>query len=123
MMTFFQNLSDSSEKGKKTESKNKVKADIEALKKELPSVDPQGLMDMTDRKQWYYNSRTKEVEYGKISPYSERMGPYGSREEAEKAVEIAAKRNQVWEAENKLWKGIGEEESEQDDNPAGKKSK
>ena len=57
-------------------------------------------MHVTDgsKKQWYYNSRTHQVEHGMLSSYEYRMGPYKTRQEAEKALELAKKRNEEWEA-------------------------
>lgn len=40
---------------------------------------------MADGDQWWYNTTTGEVEHGAKSPWSDRAGPYTSREEAEGA--------------------------------------
>ena len=52
---------------------------------------------MTEGTQYYYNLSTGAVEEGAQSPATERMGPYATREEAERALSTAAKRNQEWE--------------------------
>ena len=46
--------------------------------------------------QWYYNTRTHEVEEGKQSLASELDGPFGSREAAARAPEIIAERARKW---------------------------
>lgn len=53
--------------------------------------------------QFYYNTKTGEVEEGKQSSFANRMGPYDTREEAAKALEKAQERNEAWEAENECW--------------------
>ncbi len=50
--------------------------------------------------QWWYNHRTGEVEEGPQSLGSDRDGPYGSREEAARAPEIARERARAWAAED-----------------------
>lgn len=71
-------------------------------------------MHVTDgsKKQWYYNSHTHQVEYGMLSSYEYRMGPYKTRQEAEKALELAKKRNEEWEAEDKRWAGEPDQEGD-----------
>lgn len=44
---------------------------------------------MTDR--WYFDTKTGEVLQGKTDSWSNRMGPYDSREEAAAALETARK--------------------------------
>lgn len=58
---------------------------------------------MTEGTQYYYNLTTGAVEEGAQSPATERMGPYATREEAERALSTAAKRNQEWEQDDKQW--------------------
>ena len=67
----------------------KGRIDIEALRKELPPVSNDELPDLSDGKKWYYNTRTGDVEYGKLSSFTHRMGPYDTREDAERALKIA----------------------------------
>ena len=50
--------------------------------------------------EWWYNNKTKQVEEGPQSLGSDRDGPYVSREEAERAPEIAAERARKWAAED-----------------------
>ena len=55
---------------------------------------------MTDSgQQFYYNVATHQVEEGRISDWSSLMGPYPTREAAQKALETAAARAQRWQAE------------------------
>lgn len=50
--------------------------------------------------EWWYNHKTGEVEEGPQSLGSERDGPYESREDAERAPEIARERAAIWAAED-----------------------
>ena len=50
--------------------------------------------------EWYYNNKTGEVEEGKQSLGVDRDGPYASREEAERAPQIAQERAAAWNAED-----------------------
>ncbi len=56
---------------------------------------------------YYFNLETKQVEEGPQSPSSELMGPYATREEAARALQIAARRNESWDDEDAAWKGEG----------------
>ncbi|MEN9740905.1 MAG: hypothetical protein RLZ72_1171 [Actinomycetota bacterium] len=49
---------------------------------------------------WWYNHRTGEVEEGAQSLGSDRDGPFATREEAERAPEIAAERSRAWREED-----------------------
>lgn len=49
---------------------------------------------------YYFNLETREVEQGRRSPWTRRMGPYATREEAEKALEAAAARTEEWDRED-----------------------
>lgn len=50
---------------------------------------------------------TGEVELGPQSPMQNRLGPYATREDAEKALEIAKKRNKKWEDQDRDWNNWG----------------
>lgn len=52
---------------------------------------------------YYYNTETGEVEHGMISSFTNRLGPYPTREAALHAKEIARERNHEWDLENKEW--------------------
>ncbi len=56
-----------------------------------------------DLDEWYYNTRTGEVEQGKQSGSLHRMGPYPTREAAAEAYERAADRNEAWDEEDRAW--------------------
>ena len=47
---------------------------------------------MTEPQEWYYNTVTGEVELGPQSPMQNRLGPYATREDAEKALEMEGAR-------------------------------
>ncbi len=50
--------------------------------------------------EWWYNHVTGEVEEGPQSLGIDRDGPFDTREEAERAPEIAAERARTWAAED-----------------------
>lgn len=54
-------------------------------------------------KAFWYNPSTGEVEEGRRSAWTDRMGPYATREEAAKALETAARRSESWDAEDRRW--------------------
>jgi len=45
---------------------------------------------------WWYNNKTGEVEEGPKSLGSDRDGPFASREEAQRAPDIARERARRW---------------------------
>ena len=47
--------------------------------------------------QWWFCLRHKQVEQGPGCPNDERMGPYGSAQEAGGALERAAERTEAWD--------------------------
>ncbi|SDZ83644.1 hypothetical protein SAMN02910418_00343 [Bowdeniella nasicola] len=53
--------------------------------------------------EYYYVIATGEVEEGRQSGASGRMGPYPTREAAEHAMQIAKERNEKWEEEDREW--------------------
>ena len=48
--------------------------------------------------EWWYNNKTGAVEEGPQSLGVDRDGPYSSKEEAERAPEIARERAKAWDA-------------------------
>lgn len=60
--------------------------------------------------QYYYNLRTKKVEYGQLSPIHHLMGPYDSKQEAERALEQAALKNQLADADQQQWNSYYDED-------------
>ncbi|MBP3223465.1 MAG: hypothetical protein J6M18_06030 [Actinomycetaceae bacterium] len=54
-------------------------------------------------KKYYFNTRTHKVEYGKQSPWIERMGPYKTYEEASLALDIVKERNTIEDEKDREW--------------------
>ncbi len=50
--------------------------------------------------QWWFNLRTQKVEQGQGDPNSERLGPYGTRAEAEAVLERMRKRNEAFDEQD-----------------------
>jgi hypothetical protein len=50
--------------------------------------------------QWWYNHKTGQVEEGPQSLGLDRDGPYATREDAERAPEIAQERARKWAEED-----------------------
>ena len=50
--------------------------------------------------QWWFNSKTKQVEFGRLSPAPHRIGPFDSEEEARRAEETVAERAERWKSED-----------------------
>jgi hypothetical protein len=53
--------------------------------------------------QWWYNTRTGEVEHGEVSRSIDRLGPYPDEATARNALEIARRRTQQADAEDADW--------------------
>ncbi|OEJ96498.1 hypothetical protein [Streptomyces thermolilacinus] len=49
--------------------------------------------------EWYYCLQHKKVEEGPECPAKDRFGPYGTPEEAARAMETARDRNAEWETD------------------------
>lgn len=60
-------------------------------------------MDDQGNKEWYFNTATGKPELGKLSPVSQRSGPYKSRKDAEDAWKIVKERNLIWDEQNRKW--------------------
>ncbi|MCU1432025.1 MAG: hypothetical protein JWP95_1130 [Actinotalea sp.] len=56
---------------------------------------------------FWFNPSTGEVEEGRVSPWTDRMGPYPSREAAQQALETARRRSQAWDEEDRRWREGG----------------
>ncbi|MEO7349930.1 MAG: methionine aminopeptidase [Terrimesophilobacter sp.] len=50
--------------------------------------------------EWWFNTKTQEVEEGPQSLAGDRVGPFESREDASRANEIIAERARAWAAED-----------------------
>lgn len=57
-----------------------------------------------ERKFWF-NLTTGQVEEGQQSPWDQVMGPYATREDAARALDIARERNEAWDDDDRGWKG------------------
>ncbi len=55
--------------------------------------------------EYFYNTRTHQVEEGRVSSWEDLMGPYPSREEAEHALDTARKRSASWDEDDADWRG------------------
>jgi ribosomal protein S16 len=56
--------------------------------------------DQDMAKRYWYNTVTGEVEEGRQSSWTRRLGPYATREEAQRAVEIAKQRAKEWDEDD-----------------------
>lgn len=56
-------------------------------------------MDNDPSQKYWYNSRTKAVEFGFISPASERVGPFDTESEAAHAIDTLRANSERWAAE------------------------
>ncbi|WNM28514.1 SPOR domain-containing protein [Demequina capsici] len=61
--------------------------------------------DGRDKVEYFYNVRTRMVEKGRLSNWDDLMGPYATREEAERAFEIAKERSSSWDDDDARWSG------------------
>ena len=55
---------------------------------------------MDTEQRWYYCLRHNTVEPEQGCPAKDRLGPYPTREEAERALEKVRERNKEWDAQN-----------------------
>ena len=62
---------------------------------------------MSDEK-FYFNPSTGEVTQGKVGGWDDRMGPYDTREEAQRALDTVAERNKRAEAQDEADDNWGE---------------
>jgi len=53
-----------------------------------------------DHEQYWYNSRTGEVEFGPQSNAIERVGPFDTEAEARRAPDILRERSRAWSEED-----------------------
>jgi hypothetical protein len=49
--------------------------------------------------QYWFNTNTGEVEVGKQSAAIYRIGPFSSREEAARALQVTAERTKAWQSD------------------------
>ncbi|MCL3860693.1 SPOR domain-containing protein [Actinotalea sp. K2] len=53
---------------------------------------------------YYFDPTTGEVTQGKARSWTGRMGPYATREEAQRALEKAADRTDAWDEADRRWR-------------------
>jgi len=58
-----------------------------------------------DTTEYYFNTQTRMVEKGRLSPWEHLLGPYDTFEEASMALETADKRSDAWDEADADWKG------------------
>lgn len=58
------------------------------------------MSDSGDATTWWYNNKTGQVEEGPQSLGVDRDGPFATREEAERAPEVARERAAKWASED-----------------------
>ncbi len=63
-------------------------------------------MSESEHKYWY-NSVTGDVEFGLISPSTDRVGPFDTEAEAAAAPELLKKRSAAWSEEEAAEEGWG----------------
>lgn len=61
--------------------------------------------------EWYYCLRHRTVEVGMQCPARDRFGPYATRGEAERALDIARERNAAWR-DDPRWRDGREDDEE-----------
>ncbi len=49
--------------------------------------------------EFYFNTRTRQVEEGRASDWQNLMGPYPTREAAQHALDTARRRTEAWDEE------------------------
>jgi hypothetical protein len=54
------------------------------------------MTDNKEQQEFWFNSKTNQVEVGKQSIAVYRIGPFASHEEAERAMEILASKSRQW---------------------------
>ncbi|UNX53456.1 SPOR domain-containing protein [Georgenia sp. TF02-10] len=59
---------------------------------------------MSEQDEYYYDLATGQVERGKVSGWTRRMGPYPTAEAAREAMARARARNEQWDAEDAAWR-------------------
>lgn len=53
---------------------------------------------MSDGQQYWFNTKTGQVDVGHLKPGATLMGPYASRDEAERALQTAREKTEAWDA-------------------------
>jgi mannose/cellobiose epimerase-like protein (N-acyl-D-glucosamine 2-epimerase family) len=53
--------------------------------------------------EYWFNTKTRSVEEGHQSDWTNLLGPYATRQEAERALETARTRTEKWDEEDRRW--------------------
>lgn len=61
---------------------------------------------------YWFNTRTRQVEEGHQSDWTDLLGPYETREQAERALETARERTEKWDAQERADRSWGYEDGE-----------
>ncbi|MGO4956508.1 hypothetical protein ACTQ49_04405 [Luteococcus sp. Sow4_B9] len=72
---------------------------------------------MAEREQWYWSLRQHRVVGEGEEKAEDRLGPYRTREDAEKAMEHVAERNDQWVTDPRFNDPDEDEDEEKDDEP------
>ena len=59
---------------------------------------------MSEDRQWWFNTETRQVEQGRQSHYTHLMGPYESRDAAAAALATAQQRTESWDSDDEKWR-------------------
>lgn len=62
------------------------------------------MTDAPQDEEYWYNTKTQQVEKGRQSSWENRMGPYDTEGEARAALDTAAERSAQWDDEDADWK-------------------
>lgn len=61
---------------------------------------------------YWFNTRTRQVEEGHQSDWTDLLGPYDTREQAERALDTARQRTEQWDAQERADANWGYEDGE-----------
>lgn len=61
--------------------------------------------ETSESTEYYFNTQTRMVEKGRLSPWEHLLGPYDTSDEAARALEIAEKRSEAWDEADAEWDG------------------
>lgn len=53
--------------------------------------------------EYWFNTKTRQVEEGHQSDWSNLLGPYGTREDAERALATAEANTEKWDEADRRW--------------------
>ncbi len=62
--------------------------------------------------EYWFNTRTRQVEEGHQSDWANLMGPYPTRADAERALDKARENTERWDREDKEWQDRTWDDSE-----------